>query len=120
MNVELKNHIAAVIRAARKARNMTQEEVAERIGRTPESLSNLERGQAAPSIETVISLCDVLDIKIENLLSVRKNEKSRTPEGIRVSQEIHQLIDRLDDTALSLAKEQIESVLRFQQSTKTR
>lgn len=116
MDAELKLHIAAVIRAARKAKKITQEQLADRIDRTPESLSNLERGQAAPSIETAIALCHELDIKIDRLFSLRPSDAVRTPEGLRIAEEIHQLIDRLDEGSLPLAKEQLESLLKYQKS----
>lgn len=115
MEAELKKHIATVIRAARKAKGLTQEDVADRIGRTPESLSNLERGQAIPSVETVLSLCEILDIRVERLLGVGSSQvETRNTEDMRIAQEMVQILEQLDGKTLVLAKAQLEALLNFQ------
>ncbi len=114
MEAELKNHIAAVIRAARRSKGLTQEDVADRIRRTPESLSNLERGQAVPSVETVISLCEVLEIPIERLLSVGSSPVDRGIDDHRIAQEIALIVEQLNGKTLTLAKVQLEALLNFQ------
>lgn len=114
METELKNHIAAVIRAARKANNLTQEELAALIERTPESLSNLERGQAVPSIETLVSLCQVLKIEASTILDFQLPDSNRTAAEHRMMQEVQQIVSRLDKASLALAKVQLEAILDFQ------
>lgn len=114
MEAELKNHIASVIRAARRSKGLTQEDVADRIRRTPESLSNLERGQAVPSVETVIALCEVLEIPIERLLRGRSSSVDRALDDHRIAQEIAQIVEQLNGKTLALAKVQLEALLSFQ------
>ncbi len=113
METELKNHIAAIVRAARKAKGLTQEELAGRIKRTPESLSNVERGNAIPSIETLICLCQELEINPNSIFKNTSVSDKRTPAEQRLAQEIQQLVDRLDEDALVLAKAQLDALLKF-------
>ncbi len=50
---DIKVKLGNRIKFLRKAKNYTQEEFAERIDIEPQSLSNIERGKFAPSIETL-------------------------------------------------------------------
>ncbi|WP_018997593.1 helix-turn-helix domain-containing protein [Hirschia maritima] len=118
METELKNHIAAIVRAARKAKGITQEELAGRIKRTPESLSNVERGNTLPSIETLVCLCQELEINPNSIFQSRSTSKTRTANEQRLAQEIQQMIERLDEDALILAKAQIAALLEFTQKSK--
>lgn len=54
--------LAAVVQAARIAHGLTQEELAETIGVTGKSISNIERGIANPEFETIYSLFRFLGI----------------------------------------------------------
>ena len=49
----------------------TQEELAERIDRSTQFISTIERGLAGPSLETVIHLCEVLGTSTEWILRGR-------------------------------------------------
>lgn len=46
---------------------MTQEELANRIGITPQALSKWERNQSLPDVSLLISLCNVLDVSTDCL-----------------------------------------------------
>mgnify|MGYP002587971255 CR=1 FL=1 len=47
------------IQQSREQAGLTQEELAERIDRSTQFISTIERGLAGPSLETVIHLCEV-------------------------------------------------------------
>jgi transcriptional regulator with XRE-family HTH domain len=53
-------HIGLKVRAARKALDLTLEEVGKRIGITNQALSAIERGEKNPSRQTLINLARVL------------------------------------------------------------
>ncbi|HCJ16117.1 MAG TPA: hypothetical protein DHV57_01725 [Hyphomonas sp.] len=109
MNHAQKEQIAAAIRAARRSRGLTQEVLAERIGRTSASLSNLERAQAVPSLDTLLLLAQVLDVPISSFLETAvSNRKSRT--RIRDENEIIELVRSLSSDQLKIAKAQIEAL----------
>lgn len=55
-NLELGRRISLY----RQNKNMTQEELANRIGVTPQALSKWERNQSLPDVSLLISLCNVL------------------------------------------------------------
>lgn len=48
---------------------MSQETLAERIGTSRVYISNIERGESAPSLEMVISIANALNISADDLLA---------------------------------------------------
>ena len=65
------------IQQSREQAGLTQEELAERIDRSTQFISTIERGLAGPSLETVIHLCEVLGTSTEWIL--RAGPSFRTP-----------------------------------------
>lgn len=61
--MDIKKSIGKKIQMIRKRQGITQEALAEMIGIEVPSLSNLETGKYAPSIETLQKLSDVLKTK---------------------------------------------------------
>lgn len=61
-------NIGSNIRIARKRANMTQEELSERVGVTPQYLSDLERGLVGPSVSTLKKICTNLNISADFIL----------------------------------------------------
>jgi transcriptional regulator with XRE-family HTH domain len=74
--------IGRAIRSAREARNMTQDELRSRLGKSKTSISNWETGKTAPTVENLRALCQVLDVAPELLLRMKVSNgksKSRKP-----------------------------------------
>ena len=59
--MDIKSDIGLKIRALRKQKNINQSALAEMIERSPEAVSNLERGVSLPSMETLIRLSQQLN-----------------------------------------------------------
>lgn len=57
-------------RAARQRLNLTQEDVAERIGIATEVYGRLERGNMLPSVPTFRKLCSVLSLSADEALDL--------------------------------------------------
>lgn len=53
---------------ARKEKGYTQEELANRLGVTPQAVSKWERGVGLPDIETLFYICEILDCSSDYLL----------------------------------------------------
>lgn len=56
------------IRERREALGLTQEALAERIDKSPLTMTNLERGVVGMSMETLFDLCNVLKVTPNDLL----------------------------------------------------
>lgn len=68
--------IGKFISKCRKEKNITQSELAEKLGVTDRSVSNWENGKNMPDLSLFRPLCDLLDISINELLSGEKIEKA--------------------------------------------
>ena len=61
---------------ARKAANLTQAKLSEKVGISEKYLSRIECGKQLPNIATVIKICDALCISADKLLSVSNTRAS--------------------------------------------
>lgn len=57
------------LREFRLKNHMTQEQLANQIGTVTSSISHLENGTHAPSLNTLLRLCNVFGIGVDELLS---------------------------------------------------
>jgi len=98
--VEKKREIGLRIRAHRLERRLTQEQLAEAIDRSVETISNLERGVSLPNEATLVRLAQVLNIGLDDLFKERKTGSSKQPiEFFRATE----VLRALDEKKLKLA-----------------
>ena len=71
--------IGEIIRRCRKQKNLTQEEMANRLGVTAPAVNKWENGGSLPDITMLAPIARLLDITVDTLLSFRDN---LTPEEI--------------------------------------
>lgn len=68
--------IGKFISDKRKEKNLTQEQLAEKLGVTDRSVSNWENGKNMPDLSLFKPLCDELGISINDLMSGEKIDKN--------------------------------------------
>lgn len=56
------------IRMIRRDLGMTQEVLAEKINVTPTHISRIETGTSSPSLQTLVDICNVLGVTIDDLM----------------------------------------------------
>ena len=61
------------IAESRRSAGFTQEELANRLGVTPQALSKWEKGASSPDLEMLTSLCDILEVSADYLVG-KKNK----------------------------------------------
>ena len=64
--------IGRFIAECRKKANLTQMQLAEKLGITDKAVSKWERGVAMPDTSIMLELCDILNINVNELLSGEK------------------------------------------------
>ena len=64
--------IGRFIAECRKQKDLTQMQLAEKLGITDKAISKWERGIAMPDTSIMLELCDILDISVNELLSGEK------------------------------------------------
>lgn len=95
----MNNRIGVAVKAKRKAFGYSQEELAEKIGKTPSFIGQIERGTSLPSLETLAQLTQLLaiDANVYFYDNIDRNQESGefylmleqlTPEMRKLSLEI--------------------------------
>lgn len=56
------------IKIARIKKNLTQEVLADKIGVTPQHVSNIETGNSSVSLPTLVAIANVLTVSVDELL----------------------------------------------------
>jgi transcriptional regulator with XRE-family HTH domain len=107
--MKLRDRVALRIRTIRKRRGLTQDQLAERIGRTGDAISQLERGLSLPSFETLERLALALDSPIRDFFDGDKNDEG----GVQRSKQMAILADmarQMTDKELQIAVQVLEAV----------
>ena len=66
--MERKIDIGRNIKLYREQHNMTQKQLAERIGYTEKSVSKWENNDGLPTLDVLLQLCDLFELPVDNLL----------------------------------------------------
>ena len=65
----------------RKKHNLSQEELAERLGVSRQAVSKWERSEASPDTDNLIALAKIYDLSLDELIYGEKEEKSEEENG---------------------------------------
>lgn len=68
----------------RKAKNLTQDDMAEKLNVTRQTVSKWETNQSTPDFDKIIPLCELFEIGVEELLTGKKTEEKQEKEGGKV------------------------------------
>lgn len=107
--MSLKLRVGGRLREIRKSRGLTQERLAERIDRSVDAVSALERGLALPSFETLEKLADALNVPVRDFFDV---EEDVSEVRVRMLTRLMMHARALSDTDLELAVEQVALLAR--------
>jgi ribosome-binding protein aMBF1 (putative translation factor) len=103
----LKQTIAVTIKAARVAKDWSQEELAARIGKTPESISNIERARQLPAIDTLLDLARVLELSVPEMIEASHSTRKLSRERADNEAQLITVLQSLSDTAVGIALVQV-------------
>jgi transcriptional regulator with XRE-family HTH domain len=67
--------VGAYVMAHRHRRKMSQQDLAERVGRTRVSISQIETGVQCPPLETLYALAEALGVEVYDLLPTRRQAR---------------------------------------------
>jgi len=62
----------------RKAKNLSQEEIAYKLGVSRQTISKWETNQSQPDFDKIVPLCELFDISTDELLKGQKSKKVET------------------------------------------
>lgn len=93
---EFSENLASIVQAACIAHGLTQDELAEHIGVTGKSISNIERGIANPEFESIYLLFRYLGINVNDVFFPGHGDISNLQE------QFHHLIDTCTQDELEM------------------
>lgn len=64
----------------RKTKNLTQDEVAEKLNVTRQTVSKWETNQSSPDFDKIVPICELFEIGVEELITGKKEEKQEKNE----------------------------------------
>ena len=102
---DIKKLLGLRIRELRKAKNLTQEQLAEKVGIGTANISYIETGRFSPSVETLSKLSDALEVYPYELYMF---------EHLKSSDELYKELLN----ALKVNEELLKIVYKFYQSVK--
>ena len=71
-----KHDIENQIRQHRLLSGMTQQQLADRVAVTRQTILSIEKGKYTPSVALALSLAEVFDVKVEALFQLKTGEGS--------------------------------------------
>ncbi len=110
MAANLKQMIGLKVRAAREAHTLTQEALAHEIGRSVETISNIERAKVLPGLDVLCDISRVLNVPLGELVEVMPSKKSVS--RLRNEARIQALIRQLSAVACDFVLVQVAVVHR--------
>lgn len=110
MAISLKKRIGLRVKLGREQASLTQEQLAALVDRTPETISNIERGQTLPSLGTLESLGCHLNRSLRDFLDDDENVRSATRRRLELETKLQHLIRALSDQDLEIAFKQIAAL----------
>lgn len=110
MTDRMRQRIGARVKAARLRAGLSQETLAAKIRRTPESISNIERGQQLPALDTLLDLARVLDLALSEVLDVQTDERKLSQRRLLAESAIIETVKSLSDTAVEVALAQLAAL----------
>lgn len=109
MTENLKRSVGLRVRAARKRTGLSQENLAAAISRTSESISNIERGQQLPNLETLSELARVLGVPLAEFFEGIGEERAIPRERAELEMKLREIARSLDDRDLRIAVAQVQA-----------
>ncbi|HAZ43180.1 MAG TPA: type II site-specific deoxyribonuclease [Cyanobacteria bacterium UBA11371] len=96
------------VSSIRRAKGLTQEQLAGLVGKTVEHISFIERGERSPSFELILDLANTLDVSMPDLMNFEDFEEvedSDTPEDVLSSFATPVPIEQVEEVKEPVASE---------------
>lgn len=85
----------------RKAKNLTQDDMAEKLNVTRQTVSKWETNQSTPDFDKIMPLCELFEIGVEELLTGKKpEEQQKKEEKVLTKQEVKEKSAKVISTSI--------------------
>lgn len=106
------------IKIARIRTNITQESVADKIGVTPQHVSNIETGNSSVSLTTLVAIANLLNVSVDELLcdTVLKSKPVFIKEADDIFKDCNEYEVRVLVDVLKATKSSMRNIKLFESS----
>lgn len=101
--MELKEYIGKKIQYFRKQANMTQQDLADKLNTTKQTISRYEKGQRRADQDILFVLCDIFNVSINDFFPETQESPSKEDK----------LLTQITDNVIKLEPPRRENVLRY-------
>ena len=109
MTNDLKRTIATKVKQARARSGISQEELASKIDRVVETVSNIERGKSLPTLATLELIGAELNVSVSNLVATADaGAGNRSAKRDQIETKAISAIARMSDEQAELAVEMLQ------------
>ena len=108
--MNLKQHIGVQVRSARIKMGLTQEQVAERLGKAVETISNIERGRGFTGLETLEPPATALRVPLRYFFEGAEEGRSLSKARAELEGHLRHEIARLSDRDVRLVLDLVRVV----------
>jgi len=109
--MDFRNRVGLRVRAIRQELGLTQDQFAEKIDRSIETISNIERGKSYPGFETLERLWSNLDIHPKVFFEFDEPEKKISNKRAQLLEDLRSSINMMSDRELEIALKQMQVLL---------
>lgn len=98
---QLEKTIGTRVKLARTKTKLTQEQLAERIEKSVETVSNIERGLVLPTIETLLQIASVLKTTVAELVN-EESQTHKTTRRVDLEAKLQSIVKSMNDDKLDV------------------
>ena len=111
---EIRRAFGQRVQSLRKVRGWTQEKLAQEIGKSVDTISNIERGFSSTRIETVVAIAMALGTTLSDLFDFQAVPPAER-EARRLTNELLEVLRPLDAPTIEAITAQAEILLRVRE-----
>ena len=97
------------LKVLRQTTGFTQDQLAEQVGKSSETISKLERGLIYPGVDMLILLAETLNSSLDDLVGVT-NSKGLSGKQITLLSKAHIALKQMDEQLLDVALKQLQAL----------
>lgn len=109
--INFKKALGLRISYLRKIKNLSQEDLAESINKSKNTISNIERGCNSAKLDTYEDIARALSVSVNELFSI-DNSNYDPPHRKKISSIIN-ILEKLDEETLSAVYKQINFIIKL-------
>ena len=110
---ELKRRFGKQVQGLREARGLTQEQLADRIGRSVDTVGNIERGVNATRIEVAYLIATELGVRLPDLFDFGDGDSRAERRHAEVGTAVQELLDGCDEATAAKLLDLVRVGLRL-------